>query len=290
MFCFILFKGLFVISGVKTCGDSTGYCLLGSDCTTDDDFLPDPFGNCDGLKRAFTPSAPFVCCKFSRKSLQTRAPIIDSDIKKVTSTEVYKNKLTRNTRENIDSSRVDNDQLAKLKQIESVVKKIIEQFIKETANNIKSDETVIINGTEMKENTNVNDFREEIPMIDDRTDIPTYNNSTEIEETTLNLLTKAEEAIDNGNLRTEIPPENKDETETNSSDSNEPEESQVIDDDEFKMAERQRCEKTCKSEITFVVDKKPICFGTLLDDIWILTSATCASRYKMDHFIILFIA
>jgi len=262
-----------VISGVKTCGDSSGYCLLGSDCTTDDDFLPDPSGNCEGLKRAFTPSAPFVCCKFNRKPLQTDAPI--TDIKKVNSTEFYKNKLTRNTRENIDSSKMDGDQLTKLNQIESVIKKIIEQLIKETANNIKSDETMIVNGTEIEENTNRYDLREEIPMFNDSTEIPMDSDNTEIKESTMNPLTKMEETIENGKQGTEIPPENKEETETNNSDTFEPEET-IIDDD-FK-AEKKLCQKTCKSDIIFIVDKKPVCYGTLLDDIWILTSATCASR------------
>nr|XP_018900085.1 PREDICTED: uncharacterized protein LOC109032420 [Bemisia tabaci] len=55
--------GLFVISGVMTCGGGNGYCLLGLDCTLDADFLPDPQGHCEGLKNAFTPSAYFSCCK-----------------------------------------------------------------------------------------------------------------------------------------------------------------------------------------------------------------------------------
>jgi len=262
-----LFEGLFVISGVRTCGDSSGYCLLGSDCTTDDDFLPDPSGNCEGLKRAFTPSAPFVCCKFNRRSLQTGTPTTSSDVKKVTSTEVYKNKLTRSAGENIGPSKTDRDQLTKLNQIESVIKKIIEQLINETANSIKSDTTTIINETRPEENTNRNELREDILMYDD---------SAEIDATTLNPLTNVEEPLDNWNLGTDITPENKEEPETNNSDTIEPEES-TIDDEKFK-AETNICQKTCKSEIIFIADKKPICYGTLLDDIWILTSATCASR------------
>lgn len=260
-----------MISGVKTCGNSSGYCLLGSDCTTDDDFLPDPSGNCEGLKRAFTPSAPFVCCKFNKRLQQTEKPMLNFNIKKNTSIET--NKLARNTRENIDSLKIDSDQLAKLNQIESVVKKIVEQLISETANHIKSDETLIINEAKMEESTT----RNETPMTD-RTEIPMFNDSMEINETTVNPMTNEEETIVDGNiLRTEIPPENKEETETNKSDTTatEPEESFI--DDEFK-AGKQICQKTCKSEIIFMVDKKPICYGTLLDDIWILTSGTCASR------------
>lgn len=54
--------GLFVISGVASCGEGRGFCLLGSDCTMNQDFEPDPAGHCRGLKGAFTPSAHFVCC------------------------------------------------------------------------------------------------------------------------------------------------------------------------------------------------------------------------------------
>lgn len=264
-----------MISGVKTCGNSSGYCLLGSDCTTDDDFLPDPSGSCEGLKRAFTPSAPFVCCKFNKRFPHTEIPILNFNLKNDTSTET--NKLARNTRENIDSSKMDSDQLAKLNQIESVVKKIIEQLINETANHIKSDETIIAD----EQNTTRNEIRKDIPMTEsiDRTEMPvTFNDSTEINETTVNPLVKEVETIDDGNsLRTEIPPENKEETETDQSDISElvPEESFI--DDEFKSG-KPICQKTCKSEIIFMVDKKPMCYGTLLDDIWVLTSATCASR------------
>ncbi|XP_054284604.1 uncharacterized protein LOC129001348 [Macrosteles quadrilineatus] len=62
--------GLFVISGVKTCGGGGGYCLLGLDCTLDEDFLPDTGvgQHCEGLKSAFTPSAHFVCCRATNRT------------------------------------------------------------------------------------------------------------------------------------------------------------------------------------------------------------------------------
>lgn len=47
-----------------TCGDGRGYCLLGLDCTLDEEFLPDSEGHCKGLQNAFTPSAYFSCCKY----------------------------------------------------------------------------------------------------------------------------------------------------------------------------------------------------------------------------------
>lgn len=260
-----------MISGVKACGNSSGYCLLGSDCTTDDDFLPDPSGNCEGLKRAFTPSAPFVCCKFNKRLLQTEKPIINFSIKNDTSAET--NILARNTRENIDSLKINSDQLAKLSQIESVVKNIVEQLINETANHIKSDETITIDEAKMEEGTT----RNEIPMVNS-TEIPMFNDSTEINETTMNPLTKEEGTIvDENVLRTEILEEKNEETETNEFDTIESEPEELFVNDEFK-AGKQICQKTCKSEIIFMVDKKPMCYGTLLDDIWILTSATCASR------------
>lgn len=272
----ILFKGLFVISGVKTCGDNSGYCLLGSDCTTDDDFLPDPSGNCDGLKRAFTPSAPFVCCKFNKKPIQSGIPIKNSDIKKFTSADINdESSMARNAKENIDPSEMESDQLDKLNQIELVVKKIVEQFINETANSIKTNEIVIDNQTNMEENTLRNEIREQI--IND--EIPMIASQMEINETTTNpiIIISSDETLDDENSSIEIPSDIKENTEVNKVDiiqSTEAEESTF---DEFKP-EQNICQKTCKSEVTFFVDKKPVCYGTLLDDIWILTSATCASR------------
>ncbi|XP_063242675.1 uncharacterized protein LOC134542401 isoform X2 [Bacillus rossius redtenbacheri] len=66
----IVDPGLFVIMGVRTCGMGRGYCLLGGDCTLDEDFLPDvDGGHCDGLRSAFTPSAHFICCRYSNGSI-----------------------------------------------------------------------------------------------------------------------------------------------------------------------------------------------------------------------------
>ncbi|PNF34696.1 hypothetical protein B7P43_G05480 [Cryptotermes secundus] len=62
----IVDPGLFVIMGVRSCRAGTGYCLLGLDCTLDEDFLPDDQGgHCDGLRSAFTPSAHFICCRYN---------------------------------------------------------------------------------------------------------------------------------------------------------------------------------------------------------------------------------
>lgn len=59
-------SGLFVIMGVRSCRAGAGYCLLGTDCTLDEDFLPDDQGgHCDGLRSAFTPSAHFICCRYN---------------------------------------------------------------------------------------------------------------------------------------------------------------------------------------------------------------------------------
>lgn len=240
--------------------------------------MPDPSGNCDGLKRAFTPSAPFVCCKFNKKPIQSGIPIKDTDIKKFTSAHTN-DELARNSRETIDPSIMESNQLAKLNQIELVVKKIIEQFINETANNIQTSETGIDNQTIMEENTLRNEIREQI--IND--EIPMIANQIEINETTMNPIIeiKSDETLDDGSSRTEIPLENKENAELNNVETiqsaEEDDESPIMMDNEFK-ADKNICQKTCKSEVTFLVDKKQMCYGTLLDDIWILTSATCASR------------
>lgn len=264
----ILFKGLFVISGVKTCGNTLGYCLLGSDCTIDDDFLPDPTGNCDGLKRAFTPSAPFACCKFNQRSKQSGTPIVETNTKKTTNT-VTKNKFGRNTRENIDSSLMNSDQLAKLNEIELVVKKIVEQLINETANNIKTEEPILNNETKMEENTIRNSINDEKPTMNDIIEIK--------DDTTMDPSISPEKTLEEEYLKKDIPLEIKNDNETNTLDTTELETEESTIDDEFK-AEKRICQKSCKSEVTFLVDKKTMCYGTFLDDIWILTSATCASR------------
>lgn len=257
-----------MISGVTTCGNSSGYCLLGIDCTTDDDFLPDPSGHCDGLKRAFTPTAPFSCCKFNDKPLVSRTPVLDFDVQKVTSAEIY-DKAIRKTRENIDYTKIDNEQLAKLNQIESVVKKIVEQLINETANNLKTNNTITDDIVKIEEPVMKNEAKNETPMT---VETSKTKDTTETIETGLD----AKETLDDGEFKTEIS-ENKEETEPNKIDAIDPKTEESAIDDEFK-AEKNICQKSCKSEIIFMVEKKPICYGTLLDDIWILTSATCASR------------
>lgn len=265
---FILFSGLFVISGVTTCGESFGYCLLGSDCTMDDDLLADSSGNCDGLKRAFTPSAPFVCCKFNKKRLQSKVPITNSGTKIGTSNET-RFKLPKNIRENIiDYSKIENDQLAKLNQIGLVVKKIVEQLINESANNIKADEIMFSKKEKLEENTIRNEIKEELPI---------NINATEIIETTINPSRIEEITSVDENLKTEIPSDNKDIMGTNKCNTTEERTDELTIEDEFKY-EKDICQKICKSEVTFIVEKKPICYGTLLDALWILTSATCASR------------
>lgn len=229
------------------------------------------------MKKAFTPSASFTCCKFNRRSPQSGTHIKDFDTKKVTSTEksAIKEKLSRNTRENIDPSQMDNDQLAKLNEIGLVVKKIVEQLLNETANTIRTDESFIKNETAMEVNTIKNEIAQITPISDD---------SIDVSETTVIPLMKSEETLDNESPGTEIPLEIKEETGSIQSDnvteSNNPTEPGTIEisiDDEFR-AEKHICQKTCKSEITFMTEKKPLCYGTLLDGIWILTSATCASR------------
>lgn len=275
-------EGLFVISGVKTCGDSAGYCLLGTDCTLDDDFLPDSTGNCDGLKRAFTPSAPFACCKFNKRSMQTgthRDEIADAKT-------VIANgdKLARNTKENvIDPSKFDTDQLAKLNQIESVVKKIVEQLINETANSIRTDETVVVDdlnavtttGNESKTAetsaaTTAGDQTREESNTQPTGNGATLDYSTKSEDDGISKLEDDGKSKSEDDEKSEIPPETHDETGEDRLDADDV-------DDEFKY-EKNICQKTCKTEMMFAVDKKPMCYGTLLDDVWILTSATCATR------------
>lgn len=240
--------------------------------------MPDPSGNCDGLKRAFTPSAPFVCCKFNKKPIQSGIPIKDTDIKKFTYADTN-DELARNAREYIEPSIMESEQLAKLNQIELVVKKIIEQFINQTANSIQTGEPVVDNQTNMEANTLRNEIREQI--IND--EIPMTANQIEINETTTNpiIVIKSDETLDDGSSRTEIPSENKENAELNNAETIQSAEADdeppIMMDNEFK-ADKNICQKTCKSEVTFSVDKKQMCYGTLLDDIWILTSATCASR------------
>jgi len=66
-----------MIYGVETCGNGTGYCLLGIDCTLDDEFLPDGTGHCDGLSKSFTPSAHFTCCQ--EKLMEKKPPFLETE-------------------------------------------------------------------------------------------------------------------------------------------------------------------------------------------------------------------
>lgn len=71
----IVDPGLFVIQGVTSCINGTGYCLLGSDCSVDVEFLPDNTGgHCHGLREAFTPKIDFICCKYNPLGKETSKP------------------------------------------------------------------------------------------------------------------------------------------------------------------------------------------------------------------------
>jgi len=59
--------GVFIIQGISSCANSSGYCMMGADCTSDIDFMPAPKGqHCDGLADAFSPAVAFSCCEFNK--------------------------------------------------------------------------------------------------------------------------------------------------------------------------------------------------------------------------------
>lgn len=75
---YVYFSGLFVITGVSSCRSGSGYCLLGLDCTLDEDFIHDnEGGHCKGLRSAFTPSAHFVCCRYSKEEFDNSSLTIE---------------------------------------------------------------------------------------------------------------------------------------------------------------------------------------------------------------------
>ncbi|XP_047477083.1 uncharacterized protein LOC125030817 [Penaeus chinensis] len=70
----IVDPGLFVIQGVTSCLNGTGYCMLGNNCSIDVDFLPASSGHCKGLRDAFTPKIDFICCKYNPFGKATSEP------------------------------------------------------------------------------------------------------------------------------------------------------------------------------------------------------------------------
>lgn len=96
-----------MISGVSTCGHGTGYCLLGIDCTINDDFLSDEKGHCNGLRTAFTPEAHFSCCRYITNNTSSFS-IIDDITLPPTSTVTFPqtDEPKFGTTENIDFSQV----------------------------------------------------------------------------------------------------------------------------------------------------------------------------------------
>ena len=60
----IVDPGVFVITQIKECRNRMGYCILGTSCSVDSDFVKDDMGgHCNRLSEAFSPRATFVCCK-----------------------------------------------------------------------------------------------------------------------------------------------------------------------------------------------------------------------------------
>lgn len=116
----MIFAGLFVISGVGTCGHGTGYCLLGIDCTINDDFLSDEKGHCNGLRTAFTPEAYFSCCRYITSNASSFS-IVDDMTLPPTSTVTFPQTDEPNfgNTENIDFSEVELNYLNKDRESQS---------------------------------------------------------------------------------------------------------------------------------------------------------------------------
>jgi len=86
-------SGVFVITHIQSCRQGTGYCVLGSDCTVDSDFIKDDSGgNCTNLGNSFNPNATFVCCMVDPVSFSasypddTLAVILDNSVTPSTTT------------------------------------------------------------------------------------------------------------------------------------------------------------------------------------------------------------
>jgi len=64
-------QGVFILQGISSCLNGTGYCILGNACTADIDFIRADTGHCDGLDSAFTPSVKFSCCRYNEQGKAT---------------------------------------------------------------------------------------------------------------------------------------------------------------------------------------------------------------------------
>lgn len=162
-----------------TCGDSRGYCLLGLDCTLDEEFLPDPEGHCKGLQNAFTPSAYFSCCKY--KNLTGVDNFVYTMVDPAVSTLV--NSYTESTTEKMS---LDNEKLKDSTKQEPVVKSdsdIMEEFNKHMENvKLKNDDRhkdVITSTTTTTTTTHEDD---ENTVVIDNTESDSEEESSEEEE------------------------------------------------------------------------------------------------------------
>lgn len=163
-----------------TCGDSRGYCLLGLDCTLDEEFLPDPEGHCKGLQNAFTPSAYFSCCKY--KNLTGVDNFVYTMVDPAVSTLV--NSYTESTTEKMS---LDNEKLKDSTKQEPVVKSdsdIMEEFNKHMENvklkNDDRDKDVITSTTTTATTTTHED--DENTVVIDNTESDSEEESSEEEE------------------------------------------------------------------------------------------------------------
>lgn len=161
-----------------TCGDSRGYCLLGLDCTLDEEFLPDPEGHCKGLQNAFTPSAYFSCCKY--KNLTGVDNFVYTMVDPAVSTLV--NSYTDSTTEKMS---LDNEKLKDSTKQEPVVKSdsdIMEEFNKHMENvKLKNDDRDkdVITSTTTTTTTHEDD---ENTVVIDNTESDSEEESSEEEE------------------------------------------------------------------------------------------------------------
>merc|ERR1712001_807495 len=94
----IVDPGVFVITQIKECRNRMGYCILGTSCSVDSNFVRDDMGgHCNRLSEAFSPRATFVCCKQNPALFENdlEAVILEQNLSHNTSTTAKRRPILR---------------------------------------------------------------------------------------------------------------------------------------------------------------------------------------------------
>ncbi|XP_065213575.1 uncharacterized protein LOC135840804 [Planococcus citri] len=286
-------RGILAITGISTCGQGDGYCLVDVDCLSGEDFSPDPIGHCDRLKAIYSSSSSFSCCRLvsnneskiatttKHADTTTITAIRSSMVEKIDnlSNDVKQEKSFRLSNGLSDLTRQDASFSAKNIHYELELESYDNDtaFVENNARMLKPSDVMKSSITPMMILSNMNDSNGNISehrrMIwSDDEDSQTNNKMT----SSLNTSNNHSICIGLGQIVVPADMKNKN---LNSSDERLLNYGKDEPDTCLNITSSFQNDKKCVNVWKFINAKGVLlCFGALLNPVWLITSASCVTK------------